>query len=119
MGWEFRKGKPYYYHKERIDGKVVSQYCGPAGGPSADLWASLAALDRERRQQHSLERAIERQRFAELASTPAELTALLAEASRATAQALEAAGYQQHKRGEWRKRRARSEEEDQGQSTAS
>lgn len=29
MGWEVRKGKRYYYRKERrADGRVVSVYCG-------------------------------------------------------------------------------------------
>lgn len=28
MGWETRRGKRYYYRKERVDGRVRSIYCG-------------------------------------------------------------------------------------------
>jgi hypothetical protein len=56
-----------------------------------------------------MERQIARAEFAELAATPTELTLLLAEARAAVNDALTAAGYHQHKRGEWRKRRATKE----------
>jgi hypothetical protein len=45
----------------------------------------------------------------EAAQTPPELVALLAEARRAVAEALAAAGYHQHKR-QWRKKRASKDE---------
>jgi len=109
MAYEWRKGRLYYYRKERIGGKVVSTYYGPANGELARLWASLAAIDRERRERERMERTIARNEFAELVSTLPELVELLAEAKRAMAEALEAAGYHQHKRGEWRKRRAKTE----------
>src|SRR5689334_23783428 len=96
MGWEYRKGKPYYYRKERQGNRVVSTYFGT--GDRADLFAELDQIDRERRQQEALERQIARSQFAELAAVPAELTLLLAEARSEVARALTVAGYHQHKR---------------------
>jgi hypothetical protein len=106
-GWEERRGHTYYYRKERQGRRVVSTYCGR--GELATLLAELDQLDRERRQQEAMERQLTRSEFAELAATPTELTLLLAEARAAVAEALTVAGYHPHKRGEWRKRRARQE----------
>src|SRR5690349_14508961 len=105
MGWEYRKGKPYYYRKQRHGNKVVSTYCGSADSDIAKLWSSIDQLDRERRQQEATERQIERSEFQTLAAPPPELAELLTETRRQTAEALTAVGYHQHKRGEWRKRR--------------
>ena len=102
MGWEFRKGKRYYYQKRRVNGRVVSTYVG--AGQLADIAAELDALDRMRRQQDMLLDQAERATFAEHAQTPVELAALLAEARTAVHTALTEAGYHQHKR-QWRKRR--------------
>lgn len=109
MAYEWRKGHLYYYRKERIGGKVVSTYYGLAGSEYARLWSSLAAIDKERAAQERMERAIERNQFADLARTPPELVELMSEARRATAAALEAAGYHQHKR-QWRKKRVNKDE---------
>ena len=108
MAYESRNGRTYYYKKERQGKKVVSVYCG--NGERAELWADITALGREERQCKAAERAAERASFAELARTPPALVELLAEAKRQTAEALEAAGYHQHKRGEWRKRRGNKDE---------
>jgi hypothetical protein len=114
MGWEYRKGTRYYYRKERQGNRVVSTYIGPAGDRAA-LFAEIDALDRQRRQQERWEAQIARAQFAELASAPEGLTELLAEAKRAAAEALTAAGYHQHKRGQWRKRRrGTNQDKDQG-----
>ena len=105
MAYESRNGRSYYYKKERQEKKVVSVYCGKDGSSIAELWEDITALGVHRRQQEAAERAADRASFAELARTPPALLELLAEAKRQTAAALEAAGYHQHKRGEWRKRR--------------
>ncbi len=105
MAYESRNGRSYYYKKERQGKKVVSVYCGKDGSSIAELWEDITALGVHRRQQEAAERAADRASFAELARTPPALLELLAEAKRQTAAALEAAGYHQHKRGEWRKRR--------------
>jgi hypothetical protein len=107
MGWETRGGHTYYYRKQREGRRVISTYCGR--GEIATLFDALDELDRERRQQEAIERQLARSEFAELAATPMELTLLLAEARAAINDALTAAGYHQHKRGEWRKRRVKKE----------
>ena len=109
MAYESRNGRSYYYKKERHGTKVVSVYIG--NGERAELWADITALGIEERQLKAAERAAERASFAELARTPPALVELLAEAKRQTAEALEAAGYHQHKRGEWRKRRGSNKDE--------
>jgi hypothetical protein len=111
MAIEFRKGKPYYYRKERVNGKIVSHYCGRADGDYARLWGGLAAISAERREIAAARQAADRAEWAELSSTPAALVELLAAAQQAAATALEAAGYHQHKRGEWRKRRDNKDED--------
>jgi hypothetical protein len=115
MGIEYRKKTLYYYRKERVNGKVVSHYCGRADGDHARLWGGLATISAERRQIAAARRAAERAEWAELTREPEGLVELLAEAKRAVAEALEAAGYHRHKRGEWRKRRD-TKDKDQDQS---
>ena len=112
MAYESRNGRTYYYRKERRVTQVVSVYCGKDGSPIAELWQDITALGAHRRQQEAAERAAERASFADLARTPPALVELLAEAKRQTAEALEAAGYHQHKRGEWRKRRGNAKSPD-------
>ena len=109
MAYESRNGRTYYYKKERRGNTVISVYCG--NGERAELWADITALGREERQFEASQRAAARASFAELARTPPALLELLAEAKRQTAEALEAAGYHQHKRGEWRKRRGSNKDE--------
>ncbi len=111
MAYESRNGRSYYYRKERRGSTVVSVYCGAAGNPAAELWEDITALDAHRRRDEAAERAAERASFADAARTPPALVELLAEAKRQTAEALEAAGYHQHKRGEWRKRRGSNKDE--------
>jgi hypothetical protein len=109
MGWETRRnGRTYYYRKERRGRRVVSTYQGR--GKIAALLAELDALDRERRQQERAEAQMARSEFAALAATPPELAMLLAEARAEVVRVLTAAGYYQHKRGEWRKRRAKKDQ---------
>jgi hypothetical protein len=107
MGWETRAGHRYYYRKERQGRRVVSTYCGR--GELARLLAELDQLDRQRRDEERAEAQFGRSEFAELAATPEEVTLLLAEARAEVRRVLGAAGYHQHKRGEWRKQRAKKE----------
>jgi hypothetical protein len=104
MGWEQRSGNRYYYRKQRQGRRVVSTYHGR--GKIASLLAELDALDRERRQHQRAEAQIARSEFTALAATSPELTMLLAKARAEVARVLTEAGYHQHKRGEWRKKRA-------------
>lgn len=102
MGWE--RGR-YYTRSRREAGRVVREYvgAGPVGALAADLDA-LGRADRAR------ERQAERALKAELAAGDAPLAELDAAADLLARAALLVAGYRQHNRGEWRKRRAQSSE---------
>src|ERR1022692_2903257 len=94
MGWDKRG---YYYRVHKVAGQVIREYCG--AGKLAELTAQLDALERERRQQQRVALCLERDTLNALDET----ANLLARA------ALLAAGFQQHKRGEWRKKRERNQ----------
>ena len=96
MGWD--RGR-YDTRSRKVDGRVARESLGT--GEAAERAARPDALARQ-------EREARRAAMAELAALDAplddlaELTDLLARA------VLAAAGYRQHHRGEWRKRRGRS-----------
>jgi len=100
MAWE----RGYYYRVRRENGRVVREYVGR--GRVAELMAKLDALDREKeREERRLDAAALRNEKAELAALDADLEALIETTDLLARAALVAAGYHQHKRGEWRKRR--------------
>jgi hypothetical protein len=102
MGWE--RGR-YYTRSRKVNGRVVREYVG--SGKVARLAAELDSLDRserEARKQAWQETKSELAHLDEPLDRLNELADLLARA------ALVAAGYRQHKRGEWRKQRARGNE---------
>jgi hypothetical protein len=87
MGWESRRGRGRYYTRSRkVDGQVVREY--------VEARAERLA-ERERLQ-------AEETRLAAVAAPLHELSQLL---DGLTAATLIAAGYHQHHRGAWRKRR--------------
>ena len=100
MAWEHRGDRTYYYRSRKVAGRVVKEYIG--AGPTAALIAAHDEAERERRIE-------QREQAREDARRLAELAAQYETASRAadalTAAALLAAGYRQHARGTWRKRR--------------
>ena len=100
MGWEERRGRPYYYRARKLGGRVVKEYVGT--GRLAEL---AADLDAEERRERAVAR--ERARLAEARDAPA--FAALAELGRVldglAAAFLIGAGYRRHHRGEWRRRR--------------
>jgi hypothetical protein len=100
VGWD--KGR-YYTRSKKVNGWVVREYFG--AGPAA---ASIAQLDALQREHREAERAVRRAKRAELEALDAPVTELDELADLLARAALLAAGYRQHKRGEWRrKRRAR------------
>jgi hypothetical protein len=101
MGWE----RGYYYRVRKVNGRVVREYFG--AGEAAELVAEMDALERERRQLEALER---RQEKDDLKALDADLKALNERIDLAARAALVAAGFHQHKRSEWRKRRERSDD---------
>src|SRR5262249_2704859 len=97
MGWD--KGC-YYTRSRKVNGRVVREYVGT--GWVAELAAQLDAVERQGRE---AERAADRARRAELEALDAPLNDLHDLAELVPHAALLAAGFQQHKRGEWRRRR--------------
>ncbi|MBM3983698.1 MAG: hypothetical protein FJ304_26195 [Planctomycetes bacterium] len=98
MGWD--KGGRYYTRSRRENGRVVREYVG--GGAPGALVARLDADERARREAERDAVRAESEAAAALDTALAELDEL---ADLLTRAALAAAGYTQHRRGEWRKRR--------------
>ncbi|HKA55973.1 MAG TPA: hypothetical protein VKJ47_20165 [Candidatus Binatia bacterium] len=96
MGWE----RGYYYRVRKVNGRVVREYVG--AGEVVELVAQMDALEREQRRLKALE---QRQEKDELKALDAELKVVNERIDLAAHAALLAAGFHQHKRGEWRKRR--------------
>ena len=102
MAWETRgRGGQYYTRSKRVGGKVKREYVG--SGPMARIEASLDSLDRQRR---------ETQREADREARQADEEGLrrtrwfCRAVENVLREHLTAAGFHQHDRGQWRKRRA-------------
>src|SRR5438128_2210963 len=96
MGWE----RGYYYRAKKVNGRVVREYIGR--GEFAEIAAEIDALSRtERKAKADTESRAnaEAEALDKLLAELCERTDLLARA------ALVAAGYRQHKRGDWRRKR--------------
>lgn len=97
MSWDKRG---YYYRARKENGRVVREYIGT--GEVARLCALKDTIDRQEREaERDRQRAIRAEMDAldEAVERFEELTDQL------TRVTLQAAGFRQHKRGEWRKRR--------------
>jgi hypothetical protein len=106
MGWD--QGR-YYTRSRKINGRVTREYVGC--GPLAEL---VAELDADQRAQREAQRAALRAERAELKDLDAALGRVCQEAELLARAALVAAGFRQHKRGEWRKKRGDPERAQQG-----
>lgn len=104
MGWERRGNSTYYYQKIREGGRVVSRYCGR--GAAAEAMAAMTAYDRW---QANRERERGRGEIEQAEQATAAALAALRDLDRAAGAAMRAAlheaGYHQHDRGAWRRRR--------------
>ena len=101
MAWETRNGTGRYYTRSvKRDGRVCREYIGQ--GPVAEAIAQLDGLDRDRREfEHWQQREAERQRSAQ----DEQVRDFCEQVDLLTRLALVSAGYHQHDRGEWRRRR--------------
>ena len=101
MGWESRRGQGRYYTRSRkVNGRIIREYVGTG------LVAELAAQqDAEARAQRLAERARLQHEVTRWGAAAAPLTELSHLLDGLTAAALITAGYHQHHRGAWRKRR--------------
>ena len=97
MGWDCGR---YYSRSKKVNGRVERAYIGT--GRVGELAAQLDALERQERQRAAL--AL-REEKAELVALDADLKVLIRTTDLVARAALVAAGYRQHKRGEWRKQR--------------
>jgi hypothetical protein len=102
MGWD--RGR-YYSRSRKVNGRVVREYVG--GGRLGQIAARLDAIGREVRQ---AARARQEAMRSEVEALDAALDDLNAVADLLGGAALLAAGYRQHKRGEWRKSRVRADQ---------
>lgn len=98
MGWD--KSGRYYTRSKRVNGRVVREYIG--GGRVGELASQMDAIERDKREAERRRAQLEREEIAELDAPLDELNELADLLARA---ALLAAGYAQHNRGEWRKKR--------------
>jgi hypothetical protein len=96
MGWE----RGYYYRVRKVNGRVVREYIGT--GEMAQLVAKMEGLERKRRE---LERAERKALLDELNAVENAVVQMCDRADLMARAALVSAGFRQHKRGEWRKRR--------------
>jgi hypothetical protein len=97
VGWD--KGR-YYTRSRKVNGRVVREYIG--GGEAGKLVAQLDAINRQDRE---LARETMRTLRAELDALAARLDELNGLTDLLARAALVAAGFRQHKRGEWGKKR--------------
>jgi hypothetical protein len=100
MGWEVRGGNRYYTRSRKVSGRVVREYVG--GGAAGELAAAADALWRADRRAENEQRRAEDARWrtgSEALRSLCQVADLLFKAT------LLAAGYRQHHRSTWRKRR--------------
>lgn len=104
MGWEWRGTNRYYYRARKVNGRTVKEYVGT--GEIAHLCAQMDVLESQRAELDRLEKQWAWADFTEgLAGVEAVVSGLCRQSGAIVAAALTAAGYHQHKRGEWRKKR--------------
>jgi hypothetical protein len=101
MGWESRsRGGRYYTRSRRVGGRVVREYVG--GGLLGELAAQQDAHERQARQQ---QQHTWLQVQARVQAADATLADLCERTDFLVRAALLSAGYHQHHRGDWRRRR--------------
>ena len=101
MAWEKRKGRGRYYTRSRrVGDQVVREYYG--GGKVGER---AAEEDRRRGLERAQDRLAWKDLKDELEKTDAALEAMNAICRFYMHAVLESAGYHQHDRGEWRKKR--------------
>ena len=101
MAWETRqRGGRYYTRSKKIGGRVIREYVGT--GLAGEL---AAALDARRRAERQAEQAAWRRDLERIKSAIAPLEEFCDTVEVLARASLLLAGYHQHNRGEWRRRR--------------
>lgn len=101
MGWDKRG---YYYQARKVNGRVIREYIG--AGVVGETIAAIDEMERDEREWQRFLEKKEREEYDEIEKQVEEVNSLADLLARA---ALQAAGFHQHNRGEWRKRRVRNE----------
>jgi hypothetical protein len=102
MGIEYRGNRAYYYRKGRVGDRVRSEYVIGGRDEVVTLFREADRMIAQKAELEWLEWAVD----AEAADTLNRFMQAHFDAVEAVArEAIEAAGYHRHKRGEWRKRR--------------
>ncbi len=108
MGWEKRaRGSKYYTRSRRVNRQVVREYVGK--GPKAE---EQAEEDQLTRMVMAKQRAIVQSRLKQLDALDATIGKFSKVLDSAVRVTLKEAGYHQHHRGEWRKRRDTNSDKD-------
>lgn len=97
MGWD--KGR-YYTRSKKVNGRVIREYIGT--GQTA---AVIAQIDAQKRNERRIRQAILKEEQTLLDGLDAELKAFIDLTDLAVQVVLTDAGFHQHHRGEWRKKR--------------
>jgi hypothetical protein len=100
MALIYRDGRPYLYRSLRREGRVTSQYGG--SGETALLIAAWETIERDSR---DLDRWLEQENRRDLDEVNQALDVMVKRGLALAREALTEAGYHQHHRGEWRRRR--------------
>ena len=101
MAWEHG----YYYRVRKVNGRVVREYCGKG------LLAQLAAEhDQDERLLRDMRRRAEQWDREEMEALDAQVNAVNEVADLLAKAALLVAGYRQHNRGQWRRKRGNTDQ---------
>jgi len=102
MSWEWRGQRRYYYRARRDGDRVIKEYMGPEGSVMAE---NAAEEDAKMRTTKAMLRRAEQERRQSFEVAQAQVTAMGRMVSDVVSDVLLAAGYYQHRRGPWRRRR--------------
>jgi hypothetical protein len=102
VGWD--KGGRYYTRSVKVGGRVVREYIG--GG---FIGKAAALIDADRRVLRQEQAEARKQVRAELDALDSQVAELCRVADLLADAAMLAAGFRQHNRGEWRRKRVRAE----------
>jgi hypothetical protein len=105
MGWEWRGRNRYFYSRHNNGSTVKKLYIG-RGARAEEIAQQRAVLRAMQEDQRNCLKAIQKS-YGVVASL---LSDFSRETEALTKLALNAAGYQQHNRGEWRRRRGQKKE---------
>jgi hypothetical protein len=97
MGWEKRHGKLYYYTKERIGNRVISQYVG-----CSETARLIGQFEQLRREERAEQRAAVLAEVERIEAEDQEAEEILARVDLLVTDFLLSSGFHQHK-GQWRR----------------